>query len=223
MLLRASHISKQIISAENRIDILQDVNLEIKFGESVAILGASGSGKTTLLTLLAGLDLPTSGDIYIENNHVSQMSEEERAMVRKNYVGFIFQSFQLLPSLTALENVMLPLEIQYVPFDLAKKQAIKWLEKMGLSHRLSHYPAQLSGGEEQRVAIARAFVTQPQIIFADEMTGNLDEKTGHVISDVLFSLNNDFKTTLLLVTHDAVLAQRCQTRYTLTEGKLHRC
>jgi putative ABC transport system ATP-binding protein len=221
MFLNASHVSKQVQSADNQIVILQDVSLEIKSGESIAILGASGSGKTTLLTLLAGLDLPSSGDIYIEKNHISAMSEEERAAVRGQYVGFIFQTFQLLPSLTALENVMLPLEIQYVPHETAKKQAIDWLDKVGLLHRLHHYPAKLSGGEQQRVAIARAFVTQPRIIFADEMTGNLDEKTGHMVSDLLFSLNKELQTTLVLVTHDMTLATRCQTKYLLTEGALH--
>jgi len=221
MFLNAKHVNKQVQSADNPIVILQDVNLDIKFGESVAILGASGSGKTTLLTLLAGLDLPTSGDIYIEKNHVSAMDEEDRARVRNQYIGFIFQSFQLLPSLTALENVMLPLEIQYVPYEVAKKQATEWLEKVGLDQRLNHYPPKLSGGEQQRVAIARAFVTQPKIIFADEMTGNLDEKTGHRVSDILFSLNKELNTTLVLVTHDMTLASRCQKKYLLTEGKLH--
>jgi putative ABC transport system ATP-binding protein len=223
MFLTANHINKQINSGESSLVILQDVNLEIKLGDSIAILGASGSGKTTLLTLLAGLDLPTSGDIYLEKNHISHMSEEERAEIRKQFIGFIFQSFQLLPALTALENVMLPLELQYIPYDTAKNEALKWLAKVGLSHRLNHYPAKLSGGEQQRVAIARAFVTRPQIIFADEMTGNLDEKTGRIISEVLFSLNQDFNTTLVLVTHDTALAARCQKKYILTEGILHAC
>ena len=223
MFLTAKHISKQVHSLDNTITILQDVNLEIKFGESIAILGASGSGKTTLLTLLAGLDLPTSGDIYIENNHVNQMNEDERANLRKNYIGFIFQSFQLLPSMTALENVMLPLEINYVAYDTAKKKAIEWLSKVGLEQRLNHYPAKLSGGEQQRVAIARAFVSEPKVIFADEMTGNLDEKTGHSISDILFTLNKDLNTTLIIVTHDNALADRCKKRYLLTEGQLHLC
>lgn len=223
MFLNASHISKQVQSADNQIVILQDVSLNIKLGESVAILGASGSGKTTLLTLLAGLDTPTKGDIYIEKNHISAMNEEDRALIRKQYVGFIFQSFQLLPSLTALENVMLPLEIQYIPTDIARKKASEWLEKTGLGHRLHHYPSKLSGGEQQRVAIARAFVTTPKIIFADEMTGNLDEKTGEKVCDLLFSLNKELNTTLILVTHDTVLASRCQKKYLLTNGVLHVC
>lgn len=223
MFLNANHVSKQVQSADNSIVILQDVNLQIKQGESVAILGTSGSGKTTLLTLLAGLDIPTSGNIHLKENLISAMDEENRARIRKQYVGFIFQSFQLLPSLTALENVMLPLEIQYISTRKAKSQATLWLEKVGLGHRLTHYPAKLSGGEQQRVAIARAFVTQPDIIFADEMTGNLDEKTGQIVSDILFSLNSEFKTTLVLVTHDAALASNCQTKYILKEGKLNAC
>lgn len=221
MFLKVNHVSKHVQSADNQIVILQDVNLDIKLGESIAILGASGSGKTTLLTLLAGLDVPSAGDIYLEQNHISAMTEEERALIRKQYIGFIFQSFQLLPSLTALENVMLPLEIQGVSASIARQAATQWLDKVGLSHRLSHCPAKLSGGELQRVAIARAFVTQPRIIFADEMTGNLDEKTGEIVSDLLFSLNRSLQTTLVLVTHDLNLAARCEKKYLLKEGKLH--
>ncbi len=223
MFLSAQHVSKQVQTSDNRIVILQDINLELQLGESVAILGASGCGKTTLLTLLAGLDLPSSGHIFLEKNHVSQMNEEARAQLRKEYIGFIFQSFQLLPSLTALENVMLPLEIQYAPYARAKKHAEEWLQKVGLAERLHHYPTKLSGGEQQRVAIARAFVTQPKIIFADEMTGNLDEKTGQTVSDILFSLNKKNNTTLVLVTHDAALATRCEKKYLLSEGRLHLC
>ncbi len=221
MFLTAKHVTKRVQSTESEITILQDINLDIQKGESVAILGSSGSGKTTLLTLLAGLDLPTSGDIQIEKNSLSAMNEEERAKVRADYVGFIFQSFQLLSSLTALENVMLPLEIHYVDYKEAKQRAIDWLTKVGLAHRLQHYPTQLSGGEQQRVAIARAFVTQPKIIFADEVTGNLDEKTGRMVSDELFALNQEFNTTLILVTHDMTLASRCEKKHLLTEGKLH--
>ena len=221
MFLTAKHVAKRVQSPESEIVILQDINLDIQRGESVAILGASGSGKTTLLTLLAGLDLPTSGDIHMEKNAISSMNEEERAKVRAEYVGFIFQSFQLLPSLTALENVMLPLEIQYVDYAIAKQRATDWLTKVGLGNRLHHSPVKLSGGEQQRVAIARAFITQPKIIFADEVTGNLDEKTGHLVSDELFTLNKAFNTTLVLVTHDMTLASRCEKKYLLTEGKLH--
>ena len=221
--LETTHLSKQIRSGDSEITILRDVNLSVKTAESVAILGASGSGKTTLLTLLAGLDLPTSGDIYLQQQHLTVMDDEERALVRAKNVGFIFQSFQLLPTLTALENVMLPLEIQYAKHDDAKNAATEWLEKVGLSHRLDHYPLKLSGGEQQRVAIARAFVTQPAIIFADEMTGNLDTHTGEMVSDLLFSLNQQHKTTLVLVTHDSQLAARCQRRMLLQEGVLQPC
>ncbi len=208
-------------SGDSHITILQDVNLTVERGESIAILGASGSGKTTLLTLLAGLDLPTTGDIYFQQHHLNALDEEERAKIRGQQVGFIFQSFNLLSSLTALENVMLPLEIQYKPLASAKKAAIDWLTRVGLEERLHHYPAVLSGGEQQRVAIARAFVTKPQIIFADEMTGNLDTHTGERVIDALFSLNEREGITLVLVTHDVNLASRCKRRLLLQEGTLH--
>ncbi len=221
--LRVEHLSKKVQSGDSHITILQDVNLIVKKGDSVAILGASGSGKTTLLTLLAGLDLPTSGDIYLEQYHLNRLDEEQRALVRGQQVGFIFQSFNLLPTLTALENVMLPLEMQYVPHQLAKKEAAQWLNRVGLTQRLHHYPSVLSGGEQQRVAIARAFVNQPKIIFADEMTGNLDTHTGDRVMEVLFSLNELQATTLVLVTHDVSLASRCQRRLLLLEGVLNLC
>jgi len=221
--LEVTHLNKQIPSGDSQIIILKDVNLTIKKGETVAILGASGSGKTTLLTLLAGLDLPTLGDIYFQQYHLNALDEEKRALIRGESVGFIFQSFQLLPTLTALENVMLPLEIQYVPYQRCKKEATEWLNKVGLGERLNHYPSKLSGGEQQRVAIARAFINQPSIIFADEMTGNLDTQTGHLISDILFSLNTQQATTLVLVTHDKTLASRCQRRLLLNEGILQPC
>jgi putative ABC transport system ATP-binding protein len=221
--LHGEHISKQARSGDSLITILQDVNLTIKQGESVAILGASGSGKTTLLTLLAGLDVPTSGDIYFQQHRLNDLTEEQRALIRGKQVGFIFQSFQLLPTLTALENVMLPLEIQYIPYPEAKEKSIKWLSQVGLDKRLYHYPSQLSGGEQQRVAIARAFVNDPDIIFADEMTGNLDTHTGNWISDILFALNQQQQTTLVLVTHDDQLAKRCQRRLQLNEGVLQPC
>jgi len=219
--LRVEHLNKKVQSGDSHITILQDVNLTVKTGESVAILGASGSGKTTLLTLLAGLDLPTSGDIYFQQQHLNTLNEEQRALIRGQSIGFIFQSFNLLSTLTALENVMLPLEIQYVPNTIAKKEASQWLNRVGLGERLYHYPAVLSGGEQQRVAIARAFVNKPKIIFADEMTGNLDTHTGDRIIDVLFSLNEIEHTTLVLVTHDASLASRCTRRVSLSEGVLH--
>lgn len=221
--IRAEHVNKQVKSGENTITILRDVNLHINTGESIAILGASGSGKTTLLTLLAGLDLPTSGKIYFEQQMLNELNEEERALIRAQKVGFIFQSFQLLNTLTALENVMLPLEIRNVPYAQAKAQAIAWLQRVKLGDRIQHYPTKLSGGEQQRVAIARAFINQPNIIFADEMTGNLDTHTGELISDILFSLNQQEKTTLVLVTHDDKLAQRCERRVLLNEGILTSC
>lgn len=221
--LRVEHLNKQVPSGDSKITILNDVNLNVKEGESVAILGASGSGKTTLLSLLAGLDLPTSGDVYLMDHHLNIMDEEQRAQVRRNHVGFIFQSFQLLPTLTALENVMLPLEIRYIKHQRCKMEATEWLNKVGLGKRLTHYPAQLSGGEQQRVAIARAFINAPKIIFSDEMTGNLDTHTGELITDILFSLNQEQKTTLLLVTHDACLADRCHTRLLLQEGVMQSC
>lgn len=221
--LQTKHLTKQVQSGDAKINILRDVNLNIKTGESVAILGSSGSGKTTLLTILAGLDIPTSGEVIFMQHKLQEMNEEERALLRSKYVGFIFQSFQLLPTLTALENVMLPLELQYVPHKQAKEEASEWLDRVGLSARLDHYPNKLSGGEQQRVAIARAFVNQRKIIFADEMTGNLDTKTGKLVSDILFSLNQEYQTTLVLVTHDERLSARCEKRFILREGILHAC
>ncbi len=221
--LEAIHLNKQIHSGDSEITILRDVSLTVKKAESLAILGASGSGKTTLLTLLAGLDLPTTGEIYLQQQCLTALDEEQRALLRAKNVGFIFQSFQLLPTLTALENVMLPLEIQYIKHADAKNAATEWLTKVGLSDRLHHYPLKLSGGEQQRVAIARAFVTQPAIIFSDEMTGNLDTHTGELVSNLLFTLNQQHKTTLVLVTHDSQLAARCQHRMLLQDGVLQSC
>jgi putative ABC transport system ATP-binding protein len=223
LFLEVTHLNKEVPNGDSKITLLKNVNLTITKGESVAILGKSGSGKTTLLTLLAGLDLPTSGDIYFQQQHLNQLDEEARAQLRGNTIGFVFQSFQLLPTLTALENVMLPLEIQYVPYQRCKTEAINWLKKVGLSERLNHYPVKLSGGEQQRVAIARAFISQPTIIFADEMTGNLDTETGRSIADILFNLNSEHGTTLVLVTHDDSLATRCQRRLYLQEGVLLPC
>ncbi|VVC77144.1 Lipoprotein-releasing system ATP-binding protein LolD [Aquicella siphonis] len=221
--LRVIHLNKQVPSGDSVIHILNDVNLNVITGESVAILGASGSGKTTLLTLLAGLDLPSSGEIYFQEQHLNLLDEDKRAQIRRESVGFIFQSFQLLPSLNAVENVMLPLEIQYVAHQECKSRAVEWLNRVGLGNRLYHYPAQLSGGEQQRVAIARAFVNHPQILFADEMTGNLDTHTGQLITDIVFELNREQGTTLLLVTHDTILADRCDRRLFLHEGVLQPC
>jgi putative ABC transport system ATP-binding protein len=212
-----------VYSGETAIPIIQDLDLSIKQGETLAILGVSGSGKTTLLTLLAGLDVATRGEIYFQGQPLSRLSEEQRALLRAQYVGFIFQSFQLLPRLTALENVMLPLELQYMPLKQAKQQASDWLAEVGLTHRLRHYPTQLSGGEQQRVAIARAFVNMPKVIFADEMTGNLDPHTGEHIADIIFNCNKVNQTTLVLVTHDNALAARCERRLLLKEGRLTPC
>jgi putative ABC transport system ATP-binding protein len=203
--IKVKHLNKQVASGNSQISILQNVNFSIATGECVAIVG---------------LDLPTSGDIYFKQHHLNTLDEEQRALIRGQQVGFIFQSFQLLPTLTALENVMLPLEIQYQPQHSAKLAATQWLERVGLEQRLYHYPTTLSGGEQQRVAIARAFVTNPQIILADEMTGNLDTNTGQKITDLLFSLNLEQATTLVLVTHDAALAARCQRRLLLHEGNI---
>lgn len=216
-------LSKQVASGDKTITILKDINLNINKGESIAILGASGSGKTTLLTLLAGLALPTNGQILFLKHSLEKLTEEERALIRGQYIGFIFQSFQLLNTLTALENVMLPLEIQYISHQEAKKRASNWLTQVGLQDRLYHLPIQLSGGEQQRVAIARAFVTEPAIIFADEMTGSLDTKTGALIANLLFDLNNQQQTTLVLVTHDPSLAKRCTRCLLLQEGILKPC
>lgn len=223
ILIRADHLSKKIFYDDSDITILRDVNLEIHAGETVAILGISGSGKTTLLTLLGGLDLPTSGNIYLKQHHLNVLSEESRTIIRGKNIGFIFQSFQLLPSLTALENVMLPLEIHYRNADQTQAKAIEWLKQVGLEKRINHYPSQLSGGEQQRVAIARAFVMQPDIILADEITGNLDTHTGKIITDLMFSINQSQHTTLVLVTHDEQLAKQCKSRYMLTEGVLQSC
>lgn len=203
---------------DNQIRILQGLNLTINAGEQVAIIGSSGSGKSTLLSLLAGLDVPTGGSVHIQNRLFSSLDEDGRALERSNSMGFVFQSFQLLPSLTALENVMLPLQLKSDPE--AKALSIGALEKVGLSHRLQHYPKQLSGGEQQRVAIARAFATQPTILFADEPTGNLDSTTGQMIIELLFKMNAEAGTTLVLVTHDVHLANRCQRQLKLEHGRL---
>ncbi|MDR3478633.1 MAG: ATP-binding cassette domain-containing protein [Gammaproteobacteria bacterium] len=221
--VRCVHLSKKARSGDSEISILSDVSLSIKRGETVAILGASGSGKTTLLTLLGGLDIPTTGEIYLNGQQLNVLNEEQRAAIRAQNIGFIFQSFQLLPTLTALENVMLPFEIQYISHKIAKAEATEWLKQVGLGKRLHHYPSQLSGGEQQRVGIARAFITRPKIILADEMTGNLDTHTGQLVMDVMFSLNQSHLTTLVLVTHDEHLASKCQSRYMLSEGILQTC
>jgi len=216
--LVAENISKQVISPEGDLTILSDVSLSISSGESAAITGASGAGKSTLLALLAGLDLPTTGKIQLNGHELTTLDEDGRADIRATSVGFVFQSFHLVPSLNALENVMLPLELN--SSDNARDKASKILEEVGLAERWSHYPAQLSGGEKQRVAIARAFATRPAVLFADEPTGNLDSKTGDHVMELMFGLNRNSSTTLVLVTHDHSLAARCDRTIVLDAGLL---
>jgi putative ABC transport system ATP-binding protein len=204
--------------AGEELEILKGISLEIKSGETVAVVGASGSGKSTLLGLLAGLDCATAGSVVINDVDLGSLDEDGRASFRARYVGFVFQSFQLLPALTALENVMLPLELQ--GSSDAGPLARHYLERVELDDRMEHYPLQLSGGEQQRVAVARAFASKPAILFADEPTGNLDTETGQRIIEVLFELNREEGTTLVLVTHDLVLAERCQRRLRLDSGRL---
>lgn len=212
----ARNVAKKVDTQGGELVILEGIDLEINAGESVAIVGESGSGKTTLLGILAGLDVASEGLVELAGTELSSLDEEERALVRGEHVGFVFQSFQLLASLTALENVMLPAELRGET--LAEPQAIELLEKVGLADRVDHYPRQLSGGEQQRVAIARAFASNPTVLFADEPTGNLDTQTGTKISDLLFDLNSEFGTTLVLVTHDLKLAQRCGKIVTIAAG-----
>ncbi|MDA1073342.1 MAG: ABC transporter ATP-binding protein [Proteobacteria bacterium] len=218
--IRGTQIGKVVPTAEGELTILDGIDLEINAGESVAIVGASGSGKTTLLGILAGLDLPSSGAVHLAGKEITAMDEEARALVRGEHVGFVFQTFQLLASLTALENVMLPAELR--GDSAARTQALALLEKVGLSARATHYPRQLSGGEQQRVAMARAFASNPDILFADEPTGNLDTVTGQKIIDLLFDLNEEFGTTLILVTHDDRLAGRCTRICELRAGEMLR-
>jgi putative ABC transport system ATP-binding protein len=217
-IVKAVALGKQVETGRNRLTILQDVTFEIAAGEAVAILGASGSGKTTLLGLLAGLDVPTSGSVLIDGADLSALDEDGRAALRRRLVGFVFQSFQLLPALTALENVMLPMEL--AGSASAREVSLRLLERVGLAERLDHYPRQLSGGEQQRVAIARAFAGPPRLLFADEPTGNLDSATGDEIVNLMFDLNRERSTTLLLVTHDERLAARCGRRLHLAAGRL---
>lgn len=215
-ILSARDLNKVVNSAEGELHILKNLNLELTKGHSLAIVGSSGSGKSTLLGLLAGLDTPSSGSVVLAGQALERLSEDQRALLRAEHVGFVFQSFQLLESLTALENVMLPLELDGRKDAKARAQGL--LERVGLAHRLTHMPRQLSGGEQQRVAIARAFAAEPKILFADEPTGNLDRHTGQLISDLLFSLNQEQGTTLVLVTHDSQLAARCEQQLQLEAG-----
>ena len=217
-ILTAQNLSKVVPSAEGELIILHPLNLELRQGDSLAIVGASGSGKSTLLGLLAGLDLPSAGEVILAGRALSTLDEDQRARVRAEHVGFVFQSFQLLDSLNALENVMLPMELEGRKD--AREHARHLLERVGLGQRLSHSPRQLSGGEQQRVAIARAFAAEPDVLFADEPTGNLDSHTGERITDLLFELNQERGTTLVLVTHDERLAHRCRRLIRLEAGHL---
>jgi len=218
IILRASEIGKQVTTGTTELTILAGVSFEVRAGEAVAIVGVSGSGKSTLLGLLAGLDIPSAGSVKIDGHDLFALDEDGRAALRGRMVGFVFQSFQLLPAMTALENVMLPLELAGA--DDAAAPARAMLERVGLAERLQHYPKQLSGGEQQRVAIARAFVTQPKLLFADEPTGNLDAATGQQVIDLLFELNRESGTTLLLVTHDEAVTGRCDRVLHLAAGRL---
>ena len=217
-MIKVENLQKRIAMAGSELEILKGIDLEIKRGESLAIVGASGSGKSTLLGLLAGLDAPSGGRVVINGADLSAMNEDQRAEFRGEHVGFVFQSFQLLPALTALENVMLPLELQ--GRSDAREQAEGFLQRVQLGDRQHHYPLQLSGGEQQRVAISRAFSSSPDILFADEPTGNLDTHTGQHIIDLLFELNREEGTTLVLVTHEQRLAALCQHRITLEAGSI---
>ena len=217
-IVQALDIARQVHYGGETLSILRSVNLTVRAAETVAIVGSSGSGKSTLLGILAGLDHPTGGQVALFGKLLASLDEDERAKLRQRLVGFVFQSFQLVPALTALENVMLPLEL--AGLKSAKERATAMLVRVGLEKRLGHYPRHLSGGEQQRVALARAFVTEPKLLFADEPTGNLDFETGDHIIELLFALNREQDTTLILVTHDDILADRCERVYRLADGKL---
>mgnify|MGYP005665029483 FL=1 len=218
MILNVNNLRKEVPSGDGRLIILDDVSLSLNDGESLAITGPSGSGKSTLLSLLAGLDTATSGEIFLDDLALHKMNEEERTALRKEKVGFVFQSFELLPSLTALENVMLPSELKSEKSP--ETNAKKFLERVGLKNRQDHYPNQLSGGEQQRVAIARAFACSAKILFADEPTGNLDPRNGEIIADLLFEVNSETDNALVIVTHDQELADRCDKTINLKLGKV---
>jgi len=219
-IIQVKGLNKTVSTFEGDLDILSDINFTVKSGESVAVVGTSGSGKSTLLSLLAGLDIGSTGEVFLDGEALHKLDEEERARLRAQKVGFVFQSFMLVQSLTALENVMLPAEL--AGDQSAKEQALTLLEKVGLSHRIGHYPSQLSGGEQQRVAIARAFIGSPKILFADEPSANLDSKNGHLIEKLLFDLNKQNGTTLILVTHDEALAQQCDRIIQIEGGQLEK-
>ena len=218
MILEVNKLRKEVSSGDSELVILDDVSFDLEEGQSLAITGPSGSGKSTLLGLLAGLDTATSGEIYLDKIGLHNLDEEDRAVLRKDKVGFVFQSFELLPSLTALENVMLPSELKSE--ENPKRNAKYFLNRVGLSEREHHYPNQLSGGEQQRVAIARAFACSAKILFADEPTGNLDPKNGKVVSDLLFEVNSETDNALVIVTHDHELADRCDKKIDLKLGKI---
>jgi len=218
IILKTQSLIKTVAVENKKLQLLKGIDLTVYQGETVAIVGSSGSGKTTLLSLLAGLDLPSQGEVYLKNKPLHQLNEEERSQVRADHVGFIFQQFLLVNSLTALENVMLPAELANNAN--AKVEAEALLAQVGLTERINHFPSQLSGGEQQRVAIARAFISKPEVLFADEPTGNLDKKTSEHITDLLFDLNKQHGTTLVLVTHDLTLAKRCQRSVEMQDGHL---
>ena len=218
LILEVKNITKEVNSPEGPLTIVKDVNLSIEPGELVSLVGPSGSGKTTLLAIMAGLDLPSAGSITLLGSEITLLDEDQRAQIRGRDVGFVFQSFHLMPKLSALDNVMLPLEISGT--EEAQSKAKEALISVGLEKRAQHFPTQLSGGEKQRVAIARAMVNKPKILFADEPTGNLDTKSSSAITDLLFSVNDLMQTTLVLVTHDLALAEKCSKVYELSEGEL---
>lgn len=221
-ILEVTNLTQQFRSGDKELTVLDHVNFSVEKGTTCSIVGPSGSGKTTLLGLCAGLDRPTAGDVVLNGVKLGPLDEDQRAEVRNKHVGFVFQTFQLVPTLTALENVMVPLELRGMKMSEVQHDAKELLNQVGLGDRMTHYPAQLSGGEQQRVAIARAFINKPKILFADEPTGNLDSETGARIEELLFDLNRASGTTLVLVTHDLSLAEQCQRIIRLKNGKIHK-
>jgi len=221
-ILKVSNLSQSFTSGDHTLTVLDDINFSIEHGSICSIVGPSGSGKTTLVGLCAGLDRPSNGTVIINDINIGQLNEDERAKMRNKYIGFVFQTFQLIPTLTALENVMVPLELRGITSKKVRSNAQGLLSSVGLADGMHHYPAQLSGGEQQRVAIARAFINEPDILFADEPTGNLDAETGETIENLLFALNKERGTTLVLVTHDLNLANKCERIIALKNGLIHK-
>tara|TARA_B110000459_G_scaffold51995_1_gene57906 strand:- start:220 stop:888 length:669 start_codon:yes stop_codon:yes gene_type:complete len=219
-MLKVQHLTKSYPTAAGQLTVLKSVNFDLGLGESLAILGPSGSGKTTLLGLCAGLDQPSAGAVVLAGEAIQTMTEDERARVRNEHVGFVFQNFQLVPTLTALENVLVPLELRGEGGDEAERRARELLGRVGLDDRYDHYPVQLSGGEQQRVALARAFINEPKILFCDEPTGNLDGDTAQKVEELIFGLNQENQTTLVVVTHDLELAQKCSRVLKLRRGEV---